>query len=60
MYRHFDCYAVIRHTAQDLAAERVLVYVDTGVHPDQLSSRFAHTNLQTAMINQHPSLETVR
>ncbi len=41
--RHFDHgYAVTSHSAQGLTAERVLINVDTGAHPELINSRFAY------------------
>lgn len=41
--RHFDHgYAVTSHSAQGLTAERVLINVDTTVHPELINSRFAY------------------
>jgi ATP-dependent exoDNAse (exonuclease V) alpha subunit len=49
VHRHFDHgYAVTSHSAQGLTAERVLVNVDTGVHPDLLNSRFAYVSISRA------------
>jgi len=40
-HRHLDHgYAVTSHSAQGLTTERVLVHVDTSVHPEPLNSRF--------------------
>jgi conjugative relaxase-like TrwC/TraI family protein len=48
-HRHFDHgYAVTSHSSQGLTAERVLVHVDTGVHPDLLNSRFAYVSISRA------------
>ena len=48
-HRHFDHgYAVTSHSAQGLTAERVLVNVDTGVHPDLLNSRFGYVVVSRA------------
>ena len=39
--RHLDHgYAVTSHSSQGLTADRVLVHVDTGVHPELVSDRF--------------------
>lgn len=41
--RHFDHgYAVTSHSAQGLTADRVLINVDTTVHPELINSRFAY------------------
>ncbi|MGC2162267.1 MAG: MobF family relaxase [Silvibacterium sp.] len=46
---HFDHgYAVTSHSAQGFTAERVLVNVDTGVHPDLINSRFAYVSVSRA------------
>jgi ATP-dependent exoDNAse (exonuclease V) alpha subunit len=46
---HFDHgYAVTSHSSQGLTAERVLVNVDTGVHPDLINSRFAYVSVSRA------------
>ncbi|WP_044933706.1 MobF family relaxase [Pseudacidobacterium ailaaui] len=48
-HRHFDHgYAVTSHSAQGLTAERVLVNVDTSVHPDLLNSRFGYVSISRA------------
>lgn len=48
-HRHFDHgYAVTSHSAQGLAAERVLIHADTRVHPDLLSSRFGYVAISRA------------
>jgi conjugative relaxase-like TrwC/TraI family protein len=48
-HRHFDHgYAVTSHGSQGLTTERVLVYADTGVHPDLLNSRFAYVSISRA------------
>ena len=42
-HRHFDHgYAVTSYSAQGLTAERVLINVDTSVHPELINSRFAY------------------
>jgi ATP-dependent exoDNAse (exonuclease V) alpha subunit len=47
--RHFDHgYAVTSHSSQGLTADRVLVNVDTSVHPDLISSRFAYVSVSRA------------
>jgi conjugative relaxase-like TrwC/TraI family protein len=47
--RHLDHgYAVTSHSAQGLTAERVLVHVDTGVHPELVSDRFAYVSISRA------------
>ena len=48
-HRHFDHgYAVTIHSSQGLTAERVLVNVDTGTHPDLINSRFAYVSVSRA------------
>jgi len=47
--RHFDHgYAVTSHSSQGLTADRVLVNVDSRVHPDLLSARFAYVSISRA------------
>ena len=47
--RHFDHgYAVTSHSAQGLTSERVLVNVDTDVHPQLINSRFAYVAVSRA------------
>ena len=47
--RHLDHgYAVTSHSAQGLTADRVLVHVDTGVHPELVSDRFAYVSISRA------------
>jgi conjugative relaxase-like TrwC/TraI family protein len=47
--RHFDHgYAVTSHSSQGLTAERVLVNMDTEVHPELISSRFAYVSVSRA------------
>jgi ATP-dependent exoDNAse (exonuclease V) alpha subunit len=49
---HFDHgYAVTSHSSQGLTADRVLVNVDTGVHPDLISSRFAYVSVSRASLD---------
>lgn len=46
---HFDHgYAVTSHSSQGLTAERVLINVDTSVHPELLNSRFAYVSVSRA------------
>jgi len=46
---HFDHgYAVTSHSSQGLTADRVLVNVDTSVHPDLINSRFAYVSVSRA------------
>jgi conjugative relaxase-like TrwC/TraI family protein len=47
--RHFDHgYAVTSHSSQGLTAERVLVNMDTEVHPGLINSRFAYVSVSRA------------
>jgi len=47
--RHFDHgYAVTSHSSQGLTAERVLVNMDTNVHPELISGRFAYVSVSRA------------
>jgi conjugative relaxase-like TrwC/TraI family protein len=47
--RHFDHgYAVTSHSSQGLTADRVLVNVDTSVHPDLIGARFAYVSVSRA------------
>jgi ATP-dependent exoDNAse (exonuclease V) alpha subunit len=47
--RHFDHgYAVTSHSSQGLTAERVLVNMDTQVHPELIGSRFAYVSISRA------------
>jgi conjugative relaxase-like TrwC/TraI family protein len=47
--RHFDHgYAVTSHSSQGLTSERVLVNMDTNVHPDLINTRFAYVSLSRA------------
>ncbi len=41
-------YAVTSHIAQGLTADRVLVHVDTGIHPELVSDRFAYVSISRA------------
>jgi ATP-dependent exoDNAse (exonuclease V) alpha subunit len=46
---HFDHgYAVTSHSSQGLTAERVLVNMDTNVHPELTNSRFAYVSVSRA------------
>ncbi len=50
--RHFDHgYAVTSHSSQGLTADRVLVHVDTSVHPDLISARFAYVSVSRASVD---------
>jgi ATP-dependent exoDNAse (exonuclease V) alpha subunit len=47
--RHFDHgYAVTSHSSQGLTSERVLVNIDTNVHPDLINDRFAYVSVSRA------------
>jgi ATP-dependent exoDNAse (exonuclease V) alpha subunit len=47
--RHFDHgYAVTSHSSQGLTADRVLVNIDSNVHPELIDSRFAYVSISRA------------
>jgi ATP-dependent exoDNAse (exonuclease V) alpha subunit len=47
--RHFDHgYAVTSHSSQGLTSERVLVNMDTNVHPELINQRFAYVSISRA------------
>jgi ATP-dependent exoDNAse (exonuclease V) alpha subunit len=47
--RHFDHgYAVTSHSSQGLTSERVLVNMDTDVHPELINGRFAYVSVSRA------------
>jgi conjugative relaxase-like TrwC/TraI family protein len=47
--RHFDHgYAVTSHSSQGLTSQRVLVNMDTEVHPELISNRFAYVSVSRA------------
>jgi len=47
--RHFDHgYAVTSHSSQGLTADRVLVNMDTTVHPELINTRFAYVSISRA------------
>jgi conjugative relaxase-like TrwC/TraI family protein len=47
--RHFDHgYAVTSHSSQGLTADRVLVNIDTNVHPELINNRFAYVSISRA------------
>jgi len=47
--RHLDHgYAVTSHSSQGLTSERVIVNMDTEVHPELISSRFAYVSVSRA------------
>jgi ATP-dependent exoDNAse (exonuclease V) alpha subunit len=50
--RHFDHgYAVTSHSSQGLTSERVLVNMDTNVHPELINTRFAYVSVSRASHN---------
>jgi conjugative relaxase-like TrwC/TraI family protein len=52
--RHFDHgYAVTSHSSQGLTAERVIVNVDTAVHQELITSRFAYVSVSRAAHDAH-------
>ncbi len=47
--RHFDHgYVVTSHSSQGLTSERVLVNMDTNVHPELINTRFAYVSVSRA------------
>lgn len=47
--RHFDPgYAVTSHSSQGLTSERVLVNMDTAVHPELINNRLAYVSVSRA------------
>ena len=47
--RHFDHgYTVTSHSSQGLTAERVLINMDTNVHPELINNRFAYVSVSRA------------
>ena len=49
LMRHFDHgYAVTSHSSQGLTADRVLVNMDTNVHPELINTRFAYVSVSRA------------
>lgn len=47
--RHFDHgYAVTSHSSQGLTSERVIINMDTKLHPELMSSRFAYVSISRA------------
>lgn len=47
--RHFDHgYAITSHSSQGLTSQRVLVNMDTEVHPELINSRFAYVSVSRA------------
>jgi conjugative relaxase-like TrwC/TraI family protein len=52
--RHFDHgYAVTSHSSQGITAERVLVNMDSEVHPELITSRFAYVSVSRASHDAH-------
>jgi len=52
VHPHFDHgYAVTSYSAQGLTADRVLINVDTTVHPALLTARFAYVSLSRARLD---------
>jgi len=52
--RHFDHgYAVTSHSSQGLTADRVIVNMDTELHPDLINSRFAYVSVSRAAHDAH-------
>jgi conjugative relaxase-like TrwC/TraI family protein len=50
--RHFDHgYAVTSHSSQGLTSERVLVNMDTNVHPELINNRFAYVSVSRASLD---------
>ena len=48
-HRHFDHgYAVTSHSSQGLTSERVLVNMDTEVHPELINGRLAYVSVSRA------------
>lgn len=47
--RHFDHgYAITSHSSQGLTSRRVLINMDTGVHPELVNARFAYVSVSRA------------
>lgn len=44
-------YAMTSHSSQGITADRVLIHVDSGVHPDLISSRFAYVAISRASLD---------
>ena len=52
--RHFDHgYAVTSHSSQGLTCERVLINMDTTVHPELINTRFAYVSVSRASLDAH-------
>ena len=59
--RHFDHgYAVTSHSSQGLTTERVLVNMDTDVHPELISGRFAYVSVSRASQDAQIYTNTLR
>jgi conjugative relaxase-like TrwC/TraI family protein len=51
---HFDHgYAVTSHSAQGLTTERVLVNIDSNIHPDLINTRLAYVSISRASQDAH-------
>jgi conjugative relaxase-like TrwC/TraI family protein len=51
---HFDHgYAVTSHSAQGLTAERVLINIDSAMHPDLINTRLAYVSISRGQIDAH-------
>jgi ATP-dependent exoDNAse (exonuclease V) alpha subunit len=51
---HFDHgYAVTSHSSQGLTAERVMVNIDSNIHPDLINSRLAYVSISRAAYDAH-------
>ena len=54
LMRHFDHgYAVTSHSSQGLTADRVLINMDTTVHPELINTRFAYVSVSRASLDAH-------
>ena len=52
--RHFDHgYAVTSHSSQGVTSERVIVNMDTEVHPELINKRFAYVSVSRATHDAH-------
>jgi conjugative relaxase-like TrwC/TraI family protein len=52
--RHFDHgYAVTSHSSQGLTADRVLINIDSRIHPDLLNGRFAYVAVSRGAYDSH-------
>jgi ATP-dependent exoDNAse (exonuclease V) alpha subunit len=50
--RHFDHgYAVTSHSSQGLTSQRVLISMDTAVHPELINGRFAYVSVSRASLD---------